>query len=77
MWARGAGSGPYPAEVGLEGLPDLLPLGVAAVCDDVDDGALVGSKSLHGFPQRFGVCIRVEVIGWTHSSLQLQEAERD
>lgn len=43
VWARGAGSGPYPAEVGLEGLPDLLPLSVAAVCDDVDDGALVGS----------------------------------
>ena len=27
----------------LEGLPDLLPLGVAAVGDDVDDGVLVSS----------------------------------
>lgn len=34
---------PYPAEVRLERLPDLLPLGVAAVRDDVDDGALVSS----------------------------------
>lgn len=34
---------PYPAKVRFEGLPDLLPLGVAALCDDVDDGGFVGS----------------------------------
>lgn len=39
----GPGGGPYPAEVRLEGLADLLPLGVAAARDDVDDGVLVSS----------------------------------
>lgn len=35
------------------------------------------TESLHGLPQRFGISVRVEVIGWMHCSLQLQEAERD
>lgn len=34
---------PYPAKVRFEGLPDLLPLGVATVCDDVDDGGFISS----------------------------------
>lgn len=39
----GARLRPHPAEVGLEGLADLLPLGVAAVRDDVDDSVLISS----------------------------------
>lgn len=34
---------PYPAKVRFEGLSDLLPLGVAPVCDNVNDGGFVSS----------------------------------
>jgi hypothetical protein len=29
--------------VRLEGLSDLLPLGIAAMCDDINDGGFIGS----------------------------------
>ena len=35
------------------------------------------TKPLHGFPQGFGVCIRVEVTSWAHGSFQLQEAQSE
>jgi hypothetical protein len=39
----GSGADPYPAKVRLEGLSDLLPLGIAAMCDDINDGGFIGS----------------------------------
>lgn len=41
----GLGQGAHPAKVGLEGLPDLLALGVAAMRDDIDDRVFIGSWS--------------------------------
>lgn len=42
-WIQGPGRVPYPAEVRLEGLPNLLPLGIVAVRDNVNDGVFVSS----------------------------------
>lgn len=33
----------YPAKVRFEGLPDLLPLGIATVRDDVNNGGFISS----------------------------------